>query len=126
MKFEHFALNVPDAAALADWYVEHCRMRIVIARSAPPTRFLADASGRVVMEVYTNPDAPIPDYASQPSLRFHFAFAVADPAADAERLCREGASVEKEETLDDGSLLITLRDPWGLPLQLCRRTTLLV
>ena len=29
--------------------------------------------------------------------------------------------VVEEVRLDDGSLLIMMRDPWGLALQLCRR-----
>lgn len=55
MKFEHYALNVPDAVAIADWYVKHCRMKIVKAIDvAPHTRFLADETGRVVLEIYSN------------------------------------------------------------------------
>ena len=35
------------------------------------------------------------------------------------------ATPEVEETLDDGSFLVMVRDPWGVPLQLCRRTVAL-
>ena len=29
MIFEHFALNVPDPQAMAQWYVAHCGMRVL-------------------------------------------------------------------------------------------------
>ena len=34
-----------------------------------------------------------------------------------------GATPAYEETLPDGSFLIMVRDPWGMPLQLVRRVT---
>lgn len=122
MKFEHFGINVPDAAAMATWYVEHLRMRIVRAmQGAPHTHFLADASGRVVMEIYSNTAAPILDYATQDPLCLHVAFAVDDAAAERDRLIASGATLVVNQTLDDGSLLVMLRDPWGVALQLCQR-----
>lgn len=124
MKFEHFALNVPDPVAMAGWYVEHCGMRVVLCLDeAPHTHFLADEGGRTVMEIYSNPAAPLPEYAAQPPLLFHFAFAVADAAAVRDRLLAAGASLEVEQRLDDDSHLVMLRDPWGVPLQLCNRAT---
>ena len=122
MKFEHFALNVPDAAAMARWYVQHCRMRVVRSiPKAPHTHFLADEGGRVMMEIYTNPEAPTPDYASMPPLCFHFALAVQDAEPPKKRLLAAGATVFQDQVLDDGSRIVTLRDPWGVPLQLCQR-----
>jgi hypothetical protein len=73
------------------------------------------------MEIYTNPNAIIPDYPSQHPLCFHFAFA-ANPAALKDKLIAAGASVFEELKLDDGSHIITFRDPWGVPFQLCNRT----
>ena len=47
MNFEHFALNVPDARAHAQWYVQHLGFTIVRQRpDAPYTHFLADTTGR--------------------------------------------------------------------------------
>ena len=124
MHFEHFAINVPDPVAMAKWYVEHLRMRVASAMAEEPfTHFLADEGGRVVMEIYNNPIGAIPDYASQHPLQFHLAFAVEDPRADQPRLETAGATLVEEVVLDDGSVLIMMRDPWGVPLQLCRRTT---
>ena len=122
MRFEHFALNVEDAKAMAEWYVEHCRMRVVRAMDETPfTHFLADTEGTVVMEIYSNPDEPVPAYVDQHPLRFHFAFAVAKAETVKQRLLRAGASPCLEAHLDDGSHLVMLRDPWGIPLQLCQR-----
>ncbi|HOT92844.1 MAG TPA: VOC family protein [Anaerolineae bacterium] len=127
MKFEHFALNVPDAAAMAAWYVKHLSMQIVRAvQGAPYTHFLADATGRVVMEIYTNSTAPIADYATQDPLCFHVAFAVEDAAAVRDYLLANGATLVVNQTLNDGSLLVMLRDPWGVALQLCQRTAPMV
>ncbi len=127
MQFEHFAINVPDAAAMAQWYVEHCRMRAVRALTEEPyTHFLADEGGRVVMEIYSNPSAPTMDFGAQDPLVFHFAFAVRDPVPLSQKLIAAGASLADDVTLDDGSHLIMLRDPWGVPLQLCERTTPMV
>jgi glyoxylase I family protein len=122
MIFEHFGINVPDAKAMADWYIRHLDMKAVIANAKPPyAHFLADSTGRVVMELYSNPADPIPDYAAQHHLRFHFAFAVADPQKEKERLLGAGATFVVEDRLPDGSVVITLRDPWKIPLQLARR-----
>lgn len=123
MKFEHFALNVPDAPAHARWYVEHLGFTIARKRDdAPFTHFLADETGRVVVEFYTNPKAAVPDYAAQHPLSFHLAVVASDAAAERDRLERAGATLFLEEPQPDGSLLIMLRDPWNVALQLCQRT----
>jgi glyoxylase I family protein len=122
MIFEHFALNVPDVRAAAAWYVAHLGLSVRRARMDPPyTHFLSDETGRVFLELYTNPSDPVPDYSSQHPLRVHFAFATTMARTEKTRLEKVGASVAAEETLADGTLLIMLRDPWGVPLQLCQR-----
>jgi catechol 2,3-dioxygenase-like lactoylglutathione lyase family enzyme len=124
MKFEHFALNVLDARASVQWYVNHLELRVMRSRPDEPyTTFLAEETGRVIMELYTNPAAPVPDYASIHPLCFHVAFVVDDPDATSTRLQAAGASPAYEEKLPDGSYLVMLRDPWGIPLQLVRRAT---
>jgi catechol 2,3-dioxygenase-like lactoylglutathione lyase family enzyme len=123
MKFEHFALNVPDARAQAQWYVQHLGFKIVRAREDSPfTHFLADETGRTICEFYTNPKAAIPNHAAAHPLSFHFAVVAADAKAERARLEKAGATLFLEEPQPDGSLLIMLRDPWGVPLQLCQRT----
>ncbi|MDX1565012.1 MAG: VOC family protein, partial [Phycisphaeraceae bacterium] len=63
MNIEHIAFNVPDPTGLARWYVEQLGFVIKRGMSEPPfAHFLADGSGAVMLEVYHNPDAPIPNY----------------------------------------------------------------
>lgn len=122
MRFEHFALNVPDARATARWQVEHLGFKILREQAeAPYTHFLADDSGRVVIELYSNPAAVYPDYPTQHPLVFHFALAVADARAEQQRLERAGATWFADAAPPDGSLLVMMRDPWGVPVQLCQR-----
>jgi glyoxylase I family protein len=123
MKFEHFALNVPDAPGQARWYVQHLGFKVVRSRTdAPFTHFLADETGRVVVELYHNPKAATPDYAAQHPLVFHLAVVAADAKAECARLVKAGAKLFLEEPQPDGSMLIMMRDPFGVALQLCQRT----
>lgn len=124
MHFEHVALNVPDPRAMARWYVEHIGMRVVRSVDAPPyMHFLADATGRVIFELYANPKAAIPDYPAQDPLILHVAFAVEDMDATIARLTAAGATVYSDEAQPDGGRLAMLRDPWGVALQLTQRAT---
>lgn len=123
MKFEHFALNVPEPRAQAQWYVQHLGFSVARSRTdAPYTHFLADDTGRTIVEFYANPAVPLPDYPALPPLNFHLAVVAADARAERARLERAGATLVREEPQLDGSVLIMLRDPWGVPLQLCQRT----
>jgi glyoxylase I family protein len=124
MKFEHFAVNVPDAKAHAKWLVDNLGLRYARRRDdAPFTSFLADDTGRVIIEIYSNPAAPYPDYKAAHPLCFHVAFVAEDPTDVRARLTAAGATFAYEEKLPDGSHLIMLRDPWGMPLQFVRRGT---
>ncbi|MDB5264352.1 MAG: ribosomal protein, partial [Adhaeribacter sp.] len=53
MKLEHFALNVENPIAMAAWYVNNLGLRVVRQTTAAPfTTFLADDSGRIMIEIY--------------------------------------------------------------------------
>jgi len=122
LEIEHFAMNVPDPVGMARWYVEHLHMRVVRGMDRPPyTHFLADSAEDVMLEIYRNDAAPVPDYAARPPLVMHLAFTVSDPAAVRQRLIAAGATFVEDVHLPDGSYLVTLRDPWNLPIQFCRR-----
>jgi glyoxylase I family protein len=122
VEIEHFALNVSDPRAMARWYVEHLGMRIAMGMDAPPyAHFLADTPGHVMIEIYHNPKDPVPDHAAQHVARVHIAFAADDPAGVAERLKQAGATFVEDVHLSDGGLVVTMRDPWGVPIQFCRR-----
>lgn len=122
MKIEHFAVNVADPLAMTEWYVQHLELKVVKKMDAAPfTRFLADDSGNVMLEIYNNPPDQVPPYATMNPLLLHLAFTSDDPQSDSRRLIEAGAAFVEEIRLDDGSFLIMLRDPWGLALQLCKR-----
>lgn len=122
MEIEHFAINVDDPRAMTTWYETHLGMQTVRKIDAAPyTHFLADSSGRSVLEIYRNPPDDVPNYADLHPLQLHLAFNSTDPVADMNRLIEAGASLFEDQTLEDGSRLIMLRDPWGLALQLCHR-----
>lgn len=122
MKFEHFALNVEDPRAMTAWYVQHLGLRVVREMPhSPYTTFLADDSGTIMLEIYSNPAAAIPDYRNMHPLLLHLAFVSEDPGADLARLQAAGASLISNQQLEDGSQLLMMRDPWGLAIQFCRR-----
>jgi catechol 2,3-dioxygenase-like lactoylglutathione lyase family enzyme len=122
MKFEHVAFNVPDARAHAQWLAANLGFTVIRANpEAPYMHFLADETGRVVLELYTNPKAAIPDYPNQPPLVLHFALAVTDAGAEGERLVRAGATLFSDTPQPDGTRFVMVRDPWGVALQLCQR-----
>lgn len=122
MKFEHLALNVPEARAMAQWYAAHLDLAVVRSLDAAPhTHFLADETGRVFLELYSNPAAPYPDYATMDPLVFHVAFFAPDAGAMQARLIGAGAKACADTRQPDGSRLIFVRDPWGVPVQLCQR-----
>ncbi|MEX0927884.1 MAG: VOC family protein [Balneolales bacterium] len=124
MKIEHFAVNVEEPLAMAEWHERHLGLVAVKkSQQTPYMTFLADDSGRVMIEIYNNPAAPVPDYRKMNPLMMHLAFISDDPANDKDRLLEAGATLISDDQLEDGSRLVMLRDPWGLALQLCKRST---
>jgi glyoxylase I family protein len=122
MRIEHIAFNVADPVAVAAWYCQHLGLQVVRHLPSPTqTHFLADDAGATVLEIYCNPPDEVPDYAAMNPLQFHLAFVSASPDDDRSRLIAAGASAVDEIRNPDGTLLIMLRDPWGVALQLCKR-----
>jgi len=123
MKIEHLGLNVEDPVAMADWYVAHLGMRVVLAKDEPlPVRFLADSAGHVMIEVYHNQAADVPDYSLVNPLVLHLAFSSENVPRDYLRLLAAGATTATEPaTLATGDQIAILRDPWGFPVQLVKR-----
>lgn len=123
MVFEHFALNTAAVDEVVNWYTTHVGLTVVSRQQeAPYMTFLSDASGRVILELYHRPDEMITDFKKQHPLTFHLAFVSEDAEKDKERLMNSGATFAEEVRKEDGSLLVMLRDPWGMPLQLCQRS----
>jgi glyoxylase I family protein len=123
MRVEHIALQVKDPVAVADWYGRHLGFRVARHAGGPGnTHFLADEAGHVVFELYNNPSAPQPDYASMHPLMMHVALVVDDMAVAYQRLLAAGAtSCSPPETAASGDQFAMVRDPFGLPVQLVRR-----
>jgi catechol-2,3-dioxygenase len=123
VKVEHFALQVPDPATMADWYVKHLGCSVARSSEAPVSgRFLLDSAGSVMLEIYRNPRANVPDYHAIDPLLIHLAFVSTDPAADRNRLVSAGAKVADDlATTPAGDQIVMLRDPWGIAVQLVKR-----
>ena len=123
IRLEHVAINVPDPVAMAKWYCENLDM--TIAREGPPPinmRFIADADGNMMLELYNNPEGKVPDYKTMHPLSLHIAFHVEDLAAVRRQLIAAGATTFNDiaET-SAGDVLTILRDPWSVPIQFLTR-----
>lgn len=123
MQVEHIAWQVREPVTVADWYTRHLGFQVVRRGKGPSlAHFLADSSGHVIIEVYNNAAASIPDYPAMPPLHLHLAFVVKDLIECRDRLIRAGAMlVDDISTTHAGDQLIMLRDPWGFPLQFVTR-----
>jgi uncharacterized glyoxalase superfamily protein PhnB len=123
VKIEHFALQVPDPVAMADWYVAHLGFSVRRSGGEPArARFILESSGSLMIEIYRNPKTTVPDYDAMNPLQLHLAFVSGDPAADRDRLVKAGARIAEDLTTSAaGDQLVMLRDPWGVPLQLVKR-----
>jgi catechol 2,3-dioxygenase-like lactoylglutathione lyase family enzyme len=124
MNLEHVGLNVIAPAEAAEWYGKNLGMKVA-RKFGPPAfgHFLADACGQMMIEFYHNTKAPVPDYRAMNPLALHIAFQVDDMLAARDRLLKAGATPEGEIGLnDDGDQLAMLRDPWGLAIQLVKRS----
>ncbi|MDN3688899.1 VOC family protein [Cyclobacterium jeungdonense] len=122
MKIEHIALNVKHPQAVSDWYEKNLGLKVVKKMAnAPFMTFLADDSGKVMIELYQNAKAPVLEYAKLDPLMLHLAFVSENPEEEKKRLVEAGAELVSDDTLEDGTRLLMLRDPWGLSIQFCKR-----
>ena len=125
MVFEHFAINVNNVAAVVKWYCSHLGLKVVSQQKELPfMTFLADFGDRVIMELYQRSDALMTAFTAQHQLTFHVAFVSENAQLDSSRLQDEGAIFVEEVHKADGSHLVMLRDPCGMPLQLCERANM--
>lgn len=123
MKIEHIAWQVEDPEKTVEWYRDILGMK-VIRRGDPKAGavFLADSSGKTVVEIYRNKRIPVPDYRKMDPLFFHIAFQIQDVSAEMSRLRETGAvSVSGPDHLENGDIIAMMRDPWGVPFQLVNR-----
>ena len=94
-----------------------------VVRSVPENmKFLADPTGRVIIEFYANTKAEVLDFPSIPFLTLHLAFLVEDPEKTAEKLLVAGATIaEPYKKTPAGDRMIMLRDPFGISIQFIKR-----
>ncbi len=124
IRLEHVAINVEDPAAMAEWYCENLGMKVVMEGPPPANmRFISDAGGNMMLELYNNPPDAVPDYPSMDPLSLHIAFMVDDVKSITRKLIAAGATIAVDvNTTPAGDELVILRDPWGVPIQFLKRT----
>ena len=108
---------------MAEWYCENLDMKI-IRKGGPPVnmRFISDAGGNMMLELYNNPPDEVPDYPSMNPLSLHIAFMVDDVKAIRDNLVAAGATIAEDiKVTPSGDELVMLRDPWGVPIQFVNR-----
>ncbi len=127
MFIEHIAFAVSDPEAAAAWYSAQFGMRIV-GRGGGGDVFVADDCGRVMLQfedarrITPDPGEGPLDYRGRDMRRLHLAFWAEDVAGELTRLLAAGATADDAVTTTPaGDVMVTIRDPWGLPIQLLRR-----
>jgi catechol 2,3-dioxygenase-like lactoylglutathione lyase family enzyme len=125
---EHIGYVVEDPRGAAKWYVENLGLRVVRSFGEPGyAQFLADSSGHVMIEIYASATVPLPDYRAMNLLTLHLAFEADDVEATRLRLLAAGATPDGEITYaPNGDVIAVVRDPWGFPVQLARRSKAMI
>ena len=119
---EHVAWQVKDPVAVAKWYCDNLGFRVLRKLDKTPmTHFIEDASGKVVVEIYNNPAATVPDYPAMHHLHLHLAFVSENPDADRDRMVRLGCKVTEDIVTPAGDKLVMVKDPFGFAIQFCKR-----
>lgn len=123
LKLDHFALQHPEPEAVAAWFCLHLGLSVYrVSTSAARARFLKCRTTGVMLEIYRQPEVPVPDYPMMPPAVMHLAFYSHNITADAERLVEAGATRAGGPGKNSaGDAFLMLRDPWGVPLQLVSR-----
>ena len=123
VRFEHIAFNVPDPVATVKWYTTNLGMKIMRAGSAPTyTTFLADSGEHMMIELFHNAGYPLLEPAKMHNMAIHLAFSTPSIVKTQEMLVAAGATIaDSLRKTDSGDQVMTLRDPWGLPIQFVER-----
>ena len=124
MKIEHIGLSVKDPISMANWYVAN--LGFVIRRTNGTDQkglaFISDPSQETMLELFNNNVTPPLDPAAMSPLIVHIAVKSSDPEADLQRLVKAGCVyVEGDPKATTSDVLVLLRDPWGMVIQLAKR-----
>jgi catechol 2,3-dioxygenase-like lactoylglutathione lyase family enzyme len=127
MFIEHVAFAVSDPEAAAAWYCEHFGMRF-LDHGGGGDVFVCDDRGRGMLQfedarrVTAVPGEKFLENRSRDMRLLHLAFWADDVAGERERLLAAGATADGEVIITPaGDEMATIRDPWGLPIQILRR-----
>ena len=129
MEIEHFAINVKDAVALAEWYSRHLGLKIIRCNrsKSPFESFMIDSKGNTIFEVYSDPQAEFLEYGKLNPYTFHIAFKVTDIELVIKNLVEAGASYDGKILTNSTKDKVTfIRCPWGIALQFVERNEPLV
>jgi len=123
MKIEHIGYMIEDPVSAAEWYEANLGFKIVRKGGTPSNaRFLTDSFGKVMVEIYNNPAASVPDYYSMDPLVLHLALTCDDVKETREKLINAGGTPYGDINItESGDTIAIVRDPWGFPVQLVRR-----
>jgi len=120
---EHISLNVHDPVSMVKWYCKNLEMIVTREGTSPNYNyFIADSGKHIMLEIANNADY-VPINLPETNINsIHLAFMVKNITAIKEKLISQGATLAKDiSTNNNGDKVMTLRDPWGLPIQFLER-----
>jgi glyoxylase I family protein len=122
-RFEHIAFNVADPVLIAKWYTENLGMKIMRFDGEPTnTTFIADSGKHMMIEFFHNADYPLFEASKMHNMAIHLAFSTQNIVKTLDQLVTAGATiVDSLRKTASGDQVLTLRDPWGLPIQFVER-----
>jgi glyoxylase I family protein len=124
-RFEHIAVNVSDPPTVAKWYTDNLGMKVMRAGGAPTfTTFIADSGVHMMMELFHNDQYPLLEPAKIHHMAIHLAFITPNILQSRSQLLAAGATiVDSLKKTSSGDQVMTVRDPWGLPIQFVERVS---
>ena len=120
---EHISLNVHDPVSMVKWYCKNLEMIVTREGTSPNFNyFIADSGKHIMLEIANNADYVPINFPAVNVNSIHLAFMVKNITAIKEKLISQGATLAKDiSTNNNGDKVMTLRDPWGLPIQFLER-----
>ena len=133
VRFEHFAINVPDQKNTALWFVEFMDLIIPWSKDINKTGFkrnyrvpyVGDTKNNMSLEIFGK-DIEC-SLSNMPHNAIHIAFRTEEPEKLVKRMLYGGATrVGKTVINKSGDVIIDMYDPSGIPIRLIKRKKLIV